>query len=158
MAGIKKMREKGPAELVMLTTAQVQAVASEAKNPTLRALIQTAAFSGLRLGELLELRWRDINFEQRFIYVQRSYVAGVGVDRPKSRKGRSVPMTDHAADALRELKKRGVFGTRPHDLIFAGPGSTAREIKHLDGDSVSRAYKAARNRAGAITECCGRRR
>ena len=42
-----------------------------------------AAFTGLRMGELLALRWRHVDFANRILHVQRSYVAGVE-DTPKS--------------------------------------------------------------------------
>ena len=41
------------------------------------AIFTTAAFSGLRLGELRALRWRDIDFPKRIIHVRRSYTMGL---------------------------------------------------------------------------------
>ncbi len=55
-------------------------------------LYLTAAMSGLRQGELLALRWRDVDFDARRIRVVQNYVRGK-FDTPKSAKsGRSVPM------------------------------------------------------------------
>jgi integrase len=39
-------------------------------------LYLTAAFTGLRLGELLALRWDDVDFEADTIRAQRNYTAG----------------------------------------------------------------------------------
>ena len=36
------------------------------------ALITTAAFTGLRLGELRALRWRDVDWAKRYVHVRRS--------------------------------------------------------------------------------------
>lgn len=40
------------------------------------ALVIVAGFAGLRMGELLALRWRHINFQAQRVHVQRSYAAG----------------------------------------------------------------------------------
>ena len=50
-----------------------------------------AAFTGLRHGELLALRWRDVDFADHVIRVRRSYAEGV-LTTPKSGKVRSLPM------------------------------------------------------------------
>src|SRR6202012_1234954 len=57
-----------------------------------RALYLTAAMTGLRQGELLGLRWRDVDFTSRRIRVVTNYVRGE-FDHPKSEESaRSVPM------------------------------------------------------------------
>ena len=53
--------------------------------------IVTAAFTGLRLGELLALRWRDVDFANSAIHVRQSFTNG-RVDTPKSGRERTVPM------------------------------------------------------------------
>jgi integrase len=75
-----------------------------------------AAFSGLRLGELLALRWRDVDFANAIIHVRRSYVQGQ-MGAPKSGRVRSVPLIDQAARALDGESRRAYF-TGPDDLVF----------------------------------------
>src|SRR5439155_4183656 len=55
------------------------------------AIFLTAAFSGLRRGELVALRVRDVDFVNRVLRIERSYGLGV-LKTPKSGKVRSVPM------------------------------------------------------------------
>ncbi len=55
--------------------------------------------SGLRLGELIGLRWEDIDLERRQLTVRRSIVRGV-VASPKSNKVRHVPLADDLYAAL----------------------------------------------------------
>jgi integrase len=47
-------------------------------------MFMTAAFTGLRLGELLALEWRDVDFAGDAMRVRRSYNAHGGLGTPKS--------------------------------------------------------------------------
>jgi integrase len=100
------------------------------------APVIVAGFAGLRMGELLALRWRHINFQAQRLHVQRSYSAGEE-SSPKGRKGRTVPLADQPAQALARLGQRPAF-TAPADLVFC-----SRIGKHLDGSALSRRYKRA---------------
>ena len=73
------------------------------------------ARTGLRIGEAIGLDWRDIDFKNRFIKVERSIVRGK-VSTPKSGKTRKVDMSNQLADALR-IHMRGF------NLDGAGSGS-----------------------------------
>jgi integrase len=67
------------------------------------ALWRTAAMTGLRRGELLALRWSDVDWLASRIRVRRSYVRGE-FGTPKSRRStRSVPMATEVAAALEAL-------------------------------------------------------
>jgi integrase len=68
------------------------------------------------MGELLALRWRHVDFANRILQVQRSYVGGVE-DTPKSHRRRSVPLSDQAVVALDPLSRREYF-TAADDLVF----------------------------------------
>jgi integrase len=78
-----------------------------------------AVFTGLRLGELRELRWRDIDFGKQTVIVRGSYTHGTS-GPPKSGKVRSVPLIDQAARPLDELSRREHF-TGPDELVFCTP-------------------------------------
>lgn len=137
---VPKRREPAPRELVTYSVEQVRAIAAEAVSEQDAAITITAAMSGMRQGELLELRWRDMRGDT--IHVQRSLSAGVA-GAPKSGKGRSMPLAQPVADVLAALREREHF-TAPGDLVFCG--ATGR---HLDGGSVTRRYEQARDRARA---------
>lgn len=72
------------------------------------AVFTVAAFTGLRLGELRALRWRDIDFGKQTVLVRGSYTWGKA-GPPKSGKVRSVPLIDQAARALNALGRRETF-------------------------------------------------
>ena len=58
-----------------------------------RALWATALYAGLRRGELMALRWEDVDFDAGWIRVERGWDKAEGPIEPKSRAGRRrVPM------------------------------------------------------------------
>jgi integrase len=123
-------------EFNVLSVEQVQAVARAAANELLSALLIVAAFTGLRQGELLALRWRHIDFADRIVHVQKNFVRGEE-DTPKSHRVRSVPLSDQAFLTLDALSRRDHF-TGPDDLVF---GSEVGGHL-LDDDVRDRFYEA----------------
>jgi integrase len=103
-------------EFNVLTVEQVHAVARAAASDLLAAMFRVAAFTGLRQGELLALRWRHVDFADRILHVQRNFVRAAE-DTPKSHRVRSVPLSDQALVALDALSRREHF-TGPDDLVF----------------------------------------
>jgi integrase len=112
------------AEIRFLTVDEVESLASAAvagPHQTLdRALYVTAAMTGLRQGELIGLRWEDVDWSAQRIRVRRNHVLGE-FDTPKSRRGsRSVPMTKRVAGELDGLFKTSRWQRDDH-LVFAEP-------------------------------------
>jgi len=62
------------------------------------------ARTGLRIGETLALQWDDLNFNERFIEVKRSYVRG-RISTPKNGKTRRVDMSLQLAESLKAHKR-----------------------------------------------------
>jgi integrase len=106
-------------------------------------LYLTAAMTGLRQGELIGLRWRDVDFEVRKIRVVSPYVRGEFGDPKSAGSGRSVPMAERVAVALRELRERSLYA-RDRDLVFCHPETG----KPLDRSKLVRRFKQALDRAG----------
>ncbi len=117
--------------------ALVRAAASEQD----AAIFLTAAFTGLRRGELLALHWRDVDFTGSVIRVRASYHEGV-LSTPKSGKVRSVPLAPDVAAALAKLGQRGAF-ISDDDLVFVGEWGS-----YLDASALRRRYDSALKRAG----------
>ncbi len=103
--------------------------------------VRIAAYTGLRLGELLALRWRDVDWAGSALTIERAISAG-HEGTTKSGKVRRVPMADQAAAALERLSHRQHF-TSPDDLVFCN--AIGRPI---DGSALRRRYKRARDAAG----------
>lgn len=98
--------------------------------------VRVSAYAGLRLGELLALRWRDVDFAGSCLTVGRALSAGVETST-KSRRARQVPLPDQAAVALDRLSRRENF-IAPSELVFCGPFGRA-----LDPSALRRRYQAA---------------
>src|SRR5215212_5346506 len=105
-----------------------------------RAVFLTAAFTGLRMGELLALQWGDVDFGGQSIRVRRSYNAHGGRSSPKSGKVRSVPMVPDVASALAALGTRELL-TGDEDLVFPGDFG-----EYMDGSALRDRYKRTRAR------------
>jgi integrase len=91
-----------------------------------RVLYRVAAMTGLRLGELLALRWRDVDWIAGVIRVRRNYVRG-RYGTPKSRRSsRAVPMADIVGGVLDRLFQTSA-SQGDDDHVFAHP-TTGRAI------------------------------
>jgi integrase len=117
-----------PEEMRPLDAEQAKALLSAAHGHRLEALFVLAVTAGLRIGELLALRWEDVDFERGTLRVQRTLSgakSGPRFTAPKSGRGRSIKITDHAADALKRHRaaqnaERLKMGSGWHDegLVF----------------------------------------
>lgn len=104
-------------------------------------LIRVAAYAGLRMGELLALRWRDVDFAGHALTISRAMSAGVE-GSTKSGKVRRVPLPDQAAGALDRLGQRQNF-TGPDELVFVNVYG-----RDINGSALRRRFKRARDAAG----------
>jgi integrase len=104
------------------------------------AIYATAAFVGLRRGELVALHVRDVDFANRVLRVEASYALGV-LKAPKSGKVRSVPMAAEVEKALAHLLV-GRGNPDVDELVF--PGSDGG---YLDASALRRRYMAAQKKA-----------
>jgi integrase len=103
-----------------------------------RALFLTAAMTGLRQGELLALRWRDVDWAASRARVRQNYVRG-RFGAPKSKRStRSVPLADRVAGEL-ERVHQGSQWQHEEDLVFAHP-YTGRPLERAQ---VLRVFKNA---------------
>jgi integrase len=99
-----------------LSPTEVDAIARAARDDQDAAIFVTAAYAGLRMGELRALRWADVDFASERILIRK------GVTRreealPKSGRVRSVPLVEQVARALDNLSRRERFNL-PGDLVF----------------------------------------
>jgi integrase len=143
-----------PPEIQPLDAEQAKTLLDASRTEPLGSLYTVAATAGLRIGELLALRWTDVDLEQGVMRVSRTLSRTKGGPRfttPKNGKGRSVTLTKQAVEALRSHRKaqteaRLRLGTLWEDngLIFASETG-----KSLTRDFVDRkSFKPLLKRAG----------
>lgn len=140
MALVERPRVRQSSEIDVFSATEARALVRAAPNELYGTLFLTAAFTGLRMGELLALRWGEVDFAAETIRVVKSFT--LGGESPKSGKGRSVPMVQDVASALARLGQREYF-TGDQDLVFAGVVGG-----HLDSNQVRTIYRKALEKAG----------
>ncbi len=104
-----------------------------------------AAKTGMRLGELLALRWDDVDFNSNFLWVKRSYRRGI-FTKPKNGKSRRVDMTPKLKAVLKqhllkEKKECFSLGVEP-ELVFNRYGSV------IEQNYIRRVFKRVLKKAG----------
>ncbi len=113
---VSRVTETRKSSLDVYTLEELERLAEHAKSADDGFLFLFAAFTGLRLGEIRALRWRDISLGNRSIYVRRSF-SGVVEEAPKSNRERRVPMSHDVYDLLLDRKRRTRHNS-DDDLVF----------------------------------------
>ena len=133
---VAKLRERyDPNQYDFYSPEEIEQLAGGAASDQDRAIFLTAAFTGLRMGELIALRWGDVDFDTEALHVYGSYSLGT-LTAPKSGLTRTVPTAEQVHDLLKEHRDRV-----PHargDLVFPGERG-----EFLDGSALRRRYKKA---------------
>jgi len=108
-----------------------------------RVLYLAAVMTGMRQGELLALRWCDVDWLAQRIRVRRSWVRGE-FGTPKSKRStRSVPLADVLGGELDRHHQQSAC-REDEDLVSAHPHTG----KPIDRSKLLKRYKAALRRAG----------
>lgn len=110
-AEVEKFPQRCSGEIEVFSPEEVWALVRATGSDLDGALFLTAAFTGLRMGELLALRWRDADFTGSVVRVRASYCGGA-LTTPKSVKVRAVPMAPDVATALAHARPATALGWR----------------------------------------------
>jgi len=124
-ASIGRLREPGP-RTRFLYQEEVHKLLSAASE-SLRPILITALHTGMRRGEILNLKWADVDFKNRIITIQES----------KSGKKRMLPMDATVCEALSLLPTRFQQG-----YVFPSPvkeGQPRYDFKRQFGNAVKEA-------------------
>ena len=123
-------KEKHP-----LSAPEARRLLDAASGDRLEALYELAVQTGMRQGELLGLRWEDVDLDGQSLRIRRTLTrkgndsgGSYGVGEPKTKKSRrTVRLTERAVDALRshrarqaEEKLRAGASYQDRGLVFAG--------------------------------------
>jgi len=117
-------------EMLFLTADEVRAVA-EAIDPYYRVLVYTAAYTGLRAGELLGLRRADVDLLRSVLHVRRALKDVDGrleFGETKTHTQRQVSLPNFLRDMLREHLAQSLAGDGADALVF--PSKTGQPLRH----------------------------
>jgi integrase len=152
-AAVKSPKPEKP-EIHPLTRVQALTLLDAARGDRFEALYVVAIHCGLRAGELLGLKWGDVDLEAGTLAVRRTLSetrTGHKFELPKNGKGRSVKLSQRAAEALKShcarqseerLKADSLW--QDHDLVFPTGIGTTMSGTNLTG----RHFKPLLKRAG----------
>src|SRR5215211_5272190 len=149
----RSSRHQGEAKA--LSPTQVRALLVEARGERDEAIYVAAIHTGLRKGELLGLKWTDLDLDGGTLSVRRSLKVkdhGLDFGPPKNNASRrSVPLNKSAVAALRDHRTRQNeerlrLGDlwQDHDLVF--PHRVGKPMDH--GNLYYREYKPLLQSAG----------
>lgn len=137
VADVERLRERydagdydwlRPDEVYALVRAAEEAPIEKRVAEQDAAIFLTAAFAGLRLGEVLGLRWRDVDFTRSVLRVTQQWNDLGEVSATKGGRVRAVPMVPKVAERLARLSQRGFFTTED-DPVFVGIARWHKEIE-----------------------------
>jgi integrase len=129
VADVVKPPRPVPKEIVALSTDETRRLLDAAAEDRLEALYVLAVHTGMRQGEMLALRWQDVDIENAVLSVRRTLTrkgGKIAFGEPKTKKSRrSIRLTPQAVDALRahlerQLRDMEILGDHYQDqgLIF----------------------------------------
>ena len=127
---VRKTRfpRRGPAkDRAVIAPDKIQELLAALPEPS-RSLAHLLVFTGLRIGELLALRWRDVDLERCGLRVTQSVYDG-HFDEPKSQRSkRSIPL---GAKSIEILAARKSAGVNPDALVFSTDTGTPLDRHNL---------------------------
>jgi site-specific recombinase XerD len=134
MAGVRNLRFDHP-EPIVLSASEVGSLFTSAETLTMRVAISLLYGAGLRISEMLALRFQDIDSSRGVLRIA----------RPKNRHARDAILPSATLGLLRELWKmrRGLGPVRIEDPIFV-----SRKGKVLRRDVIANELVRCAERAG----------
>ncbi|MCE5294731.1 MAG: tyrosine-type recombinase/integrase [Chlamydiales bacterium] len=101
------------------------------KNPYLYHIVNLALLTGMRYGEIVYLRWNDINFDERYMTLQET----------KNGDRRVIPITNEIIQVFHSCP---TYGDAPEELVF----KSRRLLPIKYGISIRKSFTKALQEAG----------
>jgi integrase len=123
-----RLPRRGPQpEKTVLSPEQLYSLLQGLPEPS-QSLVWLLVLTGLRIGELLALRWQDVDLSAGLLRVSRTLYEG-HFDEPKSQRSRrSIPL---GAKSIEILSARKCAGTNPEGLVFGTSAGTPFDRHNL---------------------------
>ncbi len=120
----------------VLNVQEVQTILTQARQEELFPIIVLTMYTGLRKGEVMALKWENVDFEKKELHVEGNLCrVEIGADsngkikhgyeimEPKTKRSRrTIPLLDTAIDVLRLQKKRQDELKKKYEIIYQDEG------------------------------------
>ena len=130
-------------EKTVLTPEQLSSLLQRLPEPS-GSLVWLLLLTGLRIGELLALRWQDVDLQAGFLRVSRTLYEG-RFDEPKTHSSkRTVPLSAKGTEILKAVRPGA---PKPGDLVFCSKKGTPlcrRNLRNRQLDPVCEELKIPR--------------
>ena len=149
-----KAPRPAPEEMQTLSAAETRKLLAAAREDKLEALYVLAVTTGMRQGELLALKWKDVDLENARLSVRRTITKSGGrllLGEPKTKNSRrTIHLTEASIRSLREHLARQVAQIerlrdlyRDEGLVFASEVGTLMNPTNLRKRSFASLLKRA---------------
>jgi integrase len=129
-------------KIKILTSEEIKKLLEAEEDPKFRMLYLLAIMTGARQGEILGLKWGDVDFKEKQIHIQRTFNHGRYFE-PKSKE--SVRKIDLSPVVVKELAAwKLLSGSNDADLVFPSENGTPIDCHNMMG----RYFKPALRKAG----------
>lgn len=109
-----------------LSVEQFQSLLEQfSNNECFRTFVLLAVSFGLRISEVLGLKWKDVDWLGNTLNIERGVVKQIVDDVKTSHSARTMAIADELLDALKQWRQATQFST-PEDWIFASPAKLGR--------------------------------
>jgi integrase len=136
-----KLPRRGPvAETTPIAPEQIRDLLDALPEPS-GSIASLLLLTGLRIGELLALRWRDVDLESGLIRVRQTVYEGTFDDPKTKRSRRTVPLSESGIAILAGYKRAE---PNPEALVFASSHETPLSRRNL----LNRQLKPTSERLG----------
>ncbi len=133
-------QEKKPVEAYTLEEViLILKLAEEDENPDIKLILNLALLSGIRRGEMAGLKWKNVNFDEGYIYICESRVVVEGgkeyTKKPKTQAGiRKIYIPERLVNVLEEYHKRYLENKLKYGKQFKDKGYV---LSKPDGEKFS---------------------
>ncbi|HEX2710877.1 MAG TPA: site-specific integrase [Candidatus Acidoferrales bacterium] len=140
--GVALPEKKAIREKHVLSPDQISQLLALVREP-FRTMVLLGILTGMRIGEILGLRWKDVDFASGQIRVEQAVYRGL-IGSPKTKGSRRIlPLPEFLTTVLADLCRDS---TRPQkDLVF----QTRKGTPHSDTNLLHRELKPAGRQIGA---------
>ncbi|HKV26719.1 MAG TPA: site-specific integrase [Candidatus Acidoferrales bacterium] len=126
--GCRVARQALAKQRIFLDVQQIQKLCNALSEPC-RSIVLVAVLTGLRIGEILALRWGRVDLLHNIIRVEESYSGRFGP--PKTRSSRRTVPISSPLRALLQTQQARCKSTAERDLVFATHKGTPLSPKNL---------------------------